>query len=123
MSIETTIETTLAYRLGIVIEPEILGYAIEEFDIFSKQSLGYVQKLKFKLDVMKLDNTSLNYSRITAPTLKTKLETYAFDEFTAQLLMSIFGYYPKSVRLCFVLKCYHQGKDKILITPVNELDN
>lgn len=95
---------------------EILGYAVEF--MHNNEPNGYIQKFKFKFNVMKQEATEMGYTRINNPTLKTNKDSYIYDIDTAKLIAKVIKLYNKESRICLVKKININGKDKIEIKPV-----
>lgn len=118
MDRSTPTETeTLMWRLDLINEPEILGYAVGFSD-----NTGYVQDFNFNLNVKDRNQDKIAFRTLVKPSQKTKLDTFVFDYETASLIAYILQWHSlfndRKCILFYALNSFDTGHDKLILTPV-----
>ncbi|EOZ8645353.1 hypothetical protein ACQWTT_001104 [Acinetobacter baumannii] len=104
----------LAKRLGLSIEPDILGFSLW----YEKgEKRGFIQKFKFKFDTVNTDRNCFKFGILKTPTNKTDADTYIYDYETAVMIKSVFLWFTGvSPQIYYVLSI--QQNDKNILSTV-----
>lgn len=99
----------LAKRLGLPVEPDILGYALW----YEKgEKSGFIQKFKFRFDTLKPDHNSFHFGILKAPSNKTDADSYIYDFETAVMIQNVFQWFTGvSPQIHYVLSTQSNEKN------------